>query len=154
MKMDRLDVLFGGYNEDLHRGAQLLINNGNREFLDQTQRRLGVSAWSRYEGWHVEHRLYDFNNDGTIDIVPQQSGHRDVGNVLAWLNDGTGHFVTLKTSIYSDTDALFRFADGIVVREGSEFKVVEFFLYDDGQTDGLFANAAIVEEPALITLVE
>ena len=74
--------------------------------------------------------------------------------MLVWLNDGTGHFVTLKTSIYSDAEALFRFANGITVREGSDFKSVEFFIYDDGTTDGLFANAAIVEQPIRITLVE
>ena len=63
------DILLGGYDDELHRGVQVLINLGNRDFQDQTQRRLGSSAWSRYEGWHVEHRFFDFNGDGTIDIV-------------------------------------------------------------------------------------
>ena len=148
----RPDILLGGYNDDLHRGMQVLINRGNRDFSDQTQRRIGSSAWSRYEGWHTEHRFFDFNGDGTTDIVPQRYDPGETGNVLAWLNDGTGHFVTLKTSVYSNSAALYRFATGIAVSEDGDFKSVELFLHDDGNVDGLFANAAVVQEDVRITL--
>ena len=105
------DILLGGYNDALNRGLQVLINTGDRTFEDQTQRRLGRSAWSPHEDWHVEHRFLDFNGDGTLDIVPQQYAYEN-GNVLAWLNDGTGHYVALKPTMFSDSEALFRLTWG------------------------------------------
>ena len=81
----RLDVLFGGYDDGLNRGVQMLIHSGHRRFRDETTRRLGDSAWSFTEGWHPEHRLFDFNHDGEVDIVPQDYP-AEGSNVLAWLN--------------------------------------------------------------------
>ena len=49
----RLDLLLGGYDSELvHRGVQLLVNAGNRAFVDETRRRIGASAWSLTEEWH------------------------------------------------------------------------------------------------------
>ncbi len=141
------DILLGGYNEALNRGLQVLINTGNRSFEDQTQRRIGRSAWSPHEDWHVEHRFLDFNGDGTLDIVPQEYAY-DNGNVLAWLNDGTGHYLALMTTMFSDAEALFRLTWGVKVRDGERFKSVEFFTVDDS----LSANAGVVLDGAQITL--
>ena len=146
---DRPDILLGGYNDALNRGLQVLINVGGRTFEDQTQRRLGRSAWSPYEVWHPEHRFLDFNGDGTLDIVPQNYAY-DNGNVLAWLNNGTGHYVALKTTMFSDAEALFRLTWGVKVREGDGFKSVEFFTVDEG----LRANAGVVVDGAQITQAE
>lgn len=99
----------------------MLINRGSREFDDQTERRLGDTFWSATQDWHGGHRFFDFNGDGIPDIVPE--GYSSEGdNVMAWLNDGTGHFVALPTTAYSDTDALYRFAHGTKVRVGDTFK--------------------------------
>ena len=91
----RSDILLGGYDDGWFlggrgpwRGLQLLVNHGGRVFVDETRRRLGQSAWSAGEGWHVEHRFFDFNGDGTVDIVPQGFDVDHGANVLAWLNDG------------------------------------------------------------------
>ncbi len=148
------DVLLGGYDDGTvghlpKRGVQMLINQGNRRFSDETQRRLGASAWSLHEAWHPEHRFLDFNADGTLDIVPQNFSY-DNGNILAWLNDGTGHYVALKTSMFSDSEALYRLTWGVKVREGDAFKSIEFFKVDDG----LGANAGVVVNGAQITLAE
>ena len=145
----RTDILLGGYNDALNRGLQVLINAGGRTFEDQTRRRLGRSAWSPHEVWHPEHRFLDFNGDATLDIVPQNYAY-DNGNVLAWLNDGTGHYVALKTTMFSDAEALFRLTWGVKVREGDGFKSVEFFTVGDG----LRANVGIVVNGAQITLPE
>lgn len=148
----RLDLLLGGYDGETtsRRGMQLLVNNGNRMFIDETHRRIGESAWSLTEGWHEGHRFLDFNGDGTEDIVPDRYDPDGVENVLAWLNDGTGHYVTLKTTEFEDAAALWRFAWGTVVRVGTSFKVMEFF----GDPHELVSNAAVVLTGARITLAE
>ena len=147
----RLDLLLGGYDTvggSRHRGMQLLVNAGNRTFADETRHRIGESAWSLTEVWHEQHHFFDFNGDGTEDIVPHVYAP-DGANVLAWLNDGTGHYVALKTSDFAaeDADALWRFAWGTKVRVGNRFKSMEFF----GETDDLRSNAAIVVRGAEIT---
>ena len=147
------DVLLGGYDDgtvghDPKRGVQMLINAGNRRFSDETQRRLGDSAWSLTEAWHVEHRFFDFNHDGAVDIVPQF--YRPEGsNVVAWLNDGTGHYAALKSTAFSDDEApaLWRLAHGVKVRVGPVWKSMEFF--GDGAT--LTSNAAVTVRSAIIT---
>ena len=129
---------------------QVLINAGDRTFRDETRRRVGHSAWSQTEAWHATHVFLDFNGDGTMDIVPQRYT-TDGDNVLAWLNDGSGHYVALKTTLFRDPDPLFRFAHGVKVREGSGFKSVEFFSDD---TETITANAAVVLTGAVITLAQ
>ena len=145
------DVLLGGYDDGTvghfpKRGVQMLINQGDRRFRDETQRRLGDSAWSPTEGWHMEHRFFDFNHDGTVDIVPQSYDHEG-SNLVGWLNDGTGHFVALKTTVFSDTEALKRLAWGVKVRVGTAWKSLEFF----GDGTYLQSNAAITVTDAIIT---
>ena len=147
------DVLLGGYDDgtvghDPKRGVQMLINSGNRRFSDETQRRLGDSAWSLTEAWHVEHRFFDFNHDGAVDIVPQF--YRPEGsNVVAWLNDGTGHYAALKSTEFSDDEApaLWRLARGVKVRAGLVWKSLEFTDHDASLT----VNAAVTVRSAIIT---
>ena len=147
----RLDIVLGGYDGELHRGMQLLINAGDRTFHDETRRRAGHSAWSTTEEWHNEVVFVDFNADGTEDIVPQRY-NPNAANVLAWLNDGTGHYVPLRTTLYANAGApLFRFAKGVIVRDGSGFKSMEF-TSDERQT--MSANAAVVLTDAAITLAQ
>ena len=147
-----LDVLLGGHGTISPsavdgRGAQILINRDNRRFTDETDRRLGDSAWSADEPWPVEYRFLDFNQDGTIDIVPQLYP-ASVPNVVAWLNDGTGHYVALKPMMFGDETALQQFAEGLKVREGSEFRALTFF--GDGQVMAI--DTGVVATDALITL--
>ncbi|MYF68653.1 MAG: VCBS repeat-containing protein [Proteobacteria bacterium] len=145
-----LDVVLGGYDGDLRRGMQLLINGGDRIFRDETRQRVGHSAWSQTELWHTEVVFLDFNGDGTQDIVPQRYNPNG-DNVLAWLNDGTGHYVALKSTFFLESEALWRFAWGVKIREGFQFKSVEFFSDD---TATINANAAGVLSGAVITLAE
>ena len=145
----RLDILLGGYRSgDWVRGVQLLMNTGGRTFADETNRRLGSSAWSPEESWHGGgHHFFDFNGDGTVDIVPQDYDV-DYGrtNVLAWLNDGTGHYTALSTTEFDDIEALQRFAYGMIVRAGGSFRYLDF--RDDGTR--LAAHAGVVVEGAVI----
>ena len=143
----RLDILLGGYDTTLKRGIQVLVNSGHRDFSDETGRRLQGTAWSLRESWHQEHHFLDFNHDGNIDIVPHQYD-RSGANVLAWLNDGTGHYVALKSTEFTDAEALSRFARGSKVRVGAAFKSMEFF----GDGTELSSNAAVVVTDPVITL--
>ena len=140
------DILLGGYDDATlsQRGVQLLVNAGGRAFVDETRRRLGDSAWSAAEYAPVEHRFFDLNSDGTVDIVPQQ--YEPGANVLAWLNDGTGHYAVLKTTDFDNQEAVWRFAYGVTVRAGGNFKYLDFFR--DGTYLG--ANAGVVVEGAVI----
>ena len=144
----RLDILMGGYNgwPGWRRGLQVMINAGDREFIDETRRRLGNSAWSPTEQWHWRYRLLDFNGDGTLDLVPERNVTYQ-GNVLAWLNDGTGHYVALSSHMFPGADALDWFGSGVNVRVGSQFKTVDF----QGDGTSLTANAAVVTENAVIS---
>ena len=151
----RPDILLGGYDDGSTRrggppwrGLQMLVNRGGRVFVDETRRRFGQSAWLAGEGWHVEHRFFDFNGDGTVDILPQgvsvNQGAR--ANVLAWLNEGTGYYAVLKSTEFENTGAVFRFARGVTVRAAGDFKYLEFL----GDGTYLKANGAVVVEGAVI----
>ena len=143
----RRDILLGGYDLMFRgRGVQVLVNNGGRTFVDETARRLGRSAWSNVEGWHVEYRFFDFNGDGTVDIVPHLYDVFHGANVLAWLNDGTGRYAALKTTEFDEMGALERFGQGVRVRSGGSFKYLDF--HGDGMR--LTAHAGVVVEGATI----
>lgn len=149
------DLLLGGYDADDQkgtRGVQLLVNAGGRTFVDETDYRIGDSASSPTEGWHSQHRFFDFNRDGTVDIVPQgYAGVVDGGpNIMAWLNDGACRYVPLRTTEFDHTSALWHFAWGTIVRVEAEFKAM-WFGGDDATH--LTAKAAVVVENAEITLV-
>ena len=141
------DILLGGYNPAGNRRLQILVNTGDRNFNDETRRRLGNSAWSPDEFAHAGHRFLDFNNDGTLDIVPELY---DTPNILAWLNDGTGHYVALRSTLFNDADALKQFAEGLRIRDGAEFKSVT--LFGDGEV--ISADAGVVVTAPIITLAE
>ena len=152
----RPDLLLGGYDGPTllgrppSRGVQLLVNRGGRVFVDETRSRPGRSAWSAGEGWHVEHRFFDFNGDGTVDIAPQQFDVDDGANVLAWLNNGTGRYAALKTTEFDDTEAVRHavrsFGYGVIVRAGGGFKYLTFH----GDGTHLLAEAGVVVEGAVI----
>ena len=142
------DLMLGAYDLDFTmRSLQILINGGERSFMDQTQRRLGDTAYSAEESWQLHIREFDFNGDGTLDLVPEgyQVGS---GNILAWLNDGTGHYATLRTTDIANADAITRLALGTYVRAGASFEAMEVFTFD-GQSA---ANAGVITEGAVITM--
>jgi FG-GAP-like repeat len=104
-------VLVGGQNTSLSSGwfVQILVNQGNRQFVDETADRVppgdggggteGVSTSAPAAHWV---RVLDFNQDGAPDfsVEVQPNGPLQfplpLGQPLVWLNDGTGHFSTLK----------------------------------------------------------
>jgi len=74
----------------------------------------------------------------------------DIPNILAWLNDGSGHYVALRSTLFSDTDILNQFGLGLRIREGTGFKSVTFF----GDGEVISADAGVVVTGAVVTLAE
>ena len=90
-------------------------------------------------------RSLGFNHDGTLDVVPELY---DGPNVLAWLNHGTGHYVALRSMLFTDTEALDQFAGGLKIQDGSAFNSVTF----SGDGHVLSTDAGVVLTDAIITL--
>jgi hypothetical protein len=104
-------VLVGGQNSSLSSGwfVQILVNQGNRQFVDETADRVppgeggggteGVSTSAPAAHWV---QVLDFNQDGapdfSVEVQPNGVLHLPLplGQPLVYLNDGTGHFSTLK----------------------------------------------------------
>ncbi len=90
--------------------VQILVNHGNREFVDETADRVpegeasggieGVAPTTI--GLYAQRALeiLDFNHDDAPDFFVRFSPTTLLpftpGQPLVWINDGTGHFTTLK----------------------------------------------------------
>lgn len=81
---------------------QLLVNQGQRRFADETASRITGQPGA----WVTKIDLIDVNNDGYPDLVPALSGSLFWGNgcpnagceslAQVWLNDGAGRFAPLS----------------------------------------------------------
>lgn len=81
----------GGGNNNFYNGrrVQLLLNDGNRQFVEGTNQIDNPGLDS--EIWFPWLRAQDVDNDGDIDIFPDDNGYG-----FSFINDGNGNFV--KTS--------------------------------------------------------
>lgn len=83
--------------------VQILVNQGDRTFLDETTSRLPPKAIADWTGtanttpWPVRVRVLDFNGDGFPDFALDLLHVTKIKQTqpLVWLNDGTGHFTIL-----------------------------------------------------------
>lgn len=86
--------------------VQVFINKGNKQFVDESADRLAPEdASGGFDGLRFSGAgaidILDFNQDGAPDFFLEfGSGGRGVTRdlPLVWLNDGTGHFSTLKVA--------------------------------------------------------
>jgi len=65
---------------------QVVVNNGDRQFTDDTTNRITIGTGANWIDWI---RLQDKNDDQFADIVVD-----DAARNLIWWNDGTGKFNT------------------------------------------------------------
>lgn len=81
-------------------GLQVLINQGNGTFVDETAVRLGPSIARVTGPVYPFIRLADFNGDGLHDFYLEQVGGDDDGlpRPRIWLNNGNGTFTALAPS--------------------------------------------------------
>ena len=86
--------------------VQLLMNRGDRRFVDETSVRLEPHEWfggtvgeETYTPWAQWVEVLDFDGDGSSDFAVQAhptSGHLPQSQPLIWLNDGAGQFDALN----------------------------------------------------------
>lgn len=134
-----LDLVLGGYDGSFRsRFTQLWMNTGSREFVDQTNSRLGPLATQSSSAWHQEFSWFDFNGDGYFDIVPRLNGEGET-EVIAWLGDGAGYFHALSGETVGDDELLTRLGKTYIHSSGELFSM-EFFSYEGRLT----ANAGVV----------
>lgn len=95
-----------GSLQDVGAAVQVLINQGNGVFVDESVARLGSSA-SRTNGLTWTHlRTADINGDGRLDFYA--TGHQKLdsnGQVsltvpIIWLNNGNGTFTAVDSGIF------------------------------------------------------
>ena len=107
----RLDLLVvGTQGRPFYDGwfVQLLMNRGDRRFIDETSRRLqpherfgGIVGEGAGAAWAQRVEVLDFNGDGAADFAVQAipGGERfqlPQSQPLIWLNDGSGQFTALN----------------------------------------------------------
>jgi hypothetical protein len=101
-------VIVGTQGQPFYDGwfVQILINHGNHVFTDATSQflspqdamggQVGVATGTPWPIWVT---VLDFNHDGLPDFSVEYSGAALTQSTpLIWINDGTGHFHTLKVS--------------------------------------------------------
>jgi hypothetical protein len=93
-------------NTDWGRYIQILINNGDGTFRDETSTRLPQS--DNYEPAFFWVHLLDLDMDGHLDIVASPMGEQEP---VFYLNEGNGTFRPLPNVFNIGTDNLFTFFD-------------------------------------------
>ena len=104
-----LDVIVVGTQGDpFYDGwfVQLLMNQGDGTFIDETSSRLRPDEWfggrvseRTYTPWPMWVEVLDFNTDGVPDFVVTftgGTGQLPEDQPVMWLNDGRGRFAALK----------------------------------------------------------
>ena len=118
--------------------VQLLMNQGDRTFADETSLRLqpdeqssgnpGVATGAPWAFWV---NVVDFNGDGAADFVmtPTAGDHLRPSQPLIWLNDGSGRFSALKVHdfVRPSYEWLFRDAPLVRTRNGYSYIVTQSY---------------------------
>ena len=110
--VQRIDVNLDGQQDLVHVGTQqnyagwfvqILVNKGDRQFVDETAERVpagqasggGDGAPASLNPGNIQ--VLDFNQDGAPDFAVEFLGSTTLAasQPVIWINDGTGHFSTL-----------------------------------------------------------
>jgi hypothetical protein len=113
-------VVVGTNGSPFYDGAyvQLLRNDGNG-FTDVTAAGMSAqdaltAAANNYTDapWAQWLKVLDFNGDGVMDFTIEYNGMLRQSTPLVWLNDGAGHFTTLKVGDFVAPGDEWRMAGG------------------------------------------
>jgi hypothetical protein len=86
--------------------VQVVRNNGNHSFSDVSASSIlaadltgGIPGQITHSPWAMWVKVLDFNRDGFSDFAVEYNGAQlTQATPLIWMNDGAGHFTTLKVS--------------------------------------------------------
>jgi hypothetical protein len=96
--------------------------------------------------------MLDFNNDGVLDFaVEYHGGSLKQSTPLVWLNDGAGHFTTLKVSDFVAPGEEWRMAQGHFYKSDVGYSYISAQMYNGSNglnLNGLVATQAYREHAA------
>jgi hypothetical protein len=88
----------------------------------------GTPGASSGTPWGMWVKPMDFNGDGFQDFSVEMNGQYTAGTPLVWLNDGTGHFTTIKAGDL--TNELWRLGSGHWYESASGWSILHSQGYD------------------------
>lgn len=138
--------------------VQLLLNEGNKNFVDMTSTYLsGSGAMGGSEGlatqtlWPLWVQVLDFNRDGFSDFAIEfNGGELKQSTPLVWLNDGTGHFSTLKVSDFVAPGEEYLLGDGRLYPTDNGYSFVATQVYSG--SNGLLLSGLVASKAYTNTL--
>jgi hypothetical protein len=107
-------IVCGTQAEPFYAGRylQILINNGDGTFRDETSTRLTGQSSKPSGAWNKFVRLADLNGDGALDIVlVADLGYNGETADLIWLNDGRGRYTAVASNVLSNQMASVEVVD-------------------------------------------
>lgn len=153
-------VVVGTQGQPFYDGwfVQILLNTGNRKFEDVTASMLkpadsfggkyGVSTGTQWAMWV---QVLDFNGDGHLDFAVEYNWLKDPSLPLVWINDGSGHFTTLKISDFVDAGQEWRLGHGHLYKTADGYSFAAVQSTGTGLTTaGLRASAPYRVVPATV----
>ncbi len=106
--------------------VQLLMNRGERRFIDETSRRLQPHEWfggsvgdAGAAPWAQWVEVLDFNGDGAADFavrVNPTSSQLPQSHPLIWLNDGAGQFDALNVHDFVEPGEEWRVSRALLMK--------------------------------------
>lgn len=154
-------VLIGTNGQPYYDGAfiQIFRNDGNQVFTDVTATAMDAadaitSVAGTFTGkpWAMWIKTLDFNNDGVMDFaVEYNGGTLKQSTPLVWLNDGSGHFTTLKVADFVAPGEEWRLGSGHFYKTDNGYSIVNAQYYNGSNgliVSGLVASQKYLEHPA------
>ena len=152
-------VLIGTQSSPFYEGwfVQILINQGDRTFLDETATRLSPNAMSMGTSfanttpWPIWIRVLDFNGDGFPDFSVELNGPgtRKQTQPLIWLSDGSGHFSTLTIGDFVNTGQEWQLGLGHLMKTANGYSFVNPQFYSG--SGGLIMTGLLASSPYRVT---
>jgi hypothetical protein len=154
-------VLIGTNGQPYYDGSfiQIFRNDGNQVFTDVTATAMDAAdAMTSVAGtwtgkpWAMWVQSLDFNNDGVLDFaVEYNGGTLQQSTPLVWLNDGSGHFTTLKAGDFVAPGEEWRLGSGHFYKTDNGYSIVNTQYYNGSNgliVSGMVASQAYLEHPA------
>ncbi len=150
-------VVVGTNGKPYYDGAfvQLLRNDGGNGFTDVTagsmaaeDARTSIPDTGTGKPWAMWVKVLDFNNDGVMDFAVEYNGQLKPSTPLVWLNDGSGHFTTLKVGDFVNAGDEWRLGNGHFYKTENGYSIVAHqYVNGTSGTNGLFVGGLVSTKP-------